>query len=157
MSLKFLFRMSVVLKVNTFYIFTAQLCNQCILGSDVCRLEMFSFMFTRWCSRYCFYLPTGLFPVQRNFWCLHQDHTTGELVFSSCWKSHSVKKMIISCFFCVYVACFLARNFLFFYILTQELMQEGLARLWRGTNAGLALAVPMVCSFVYICGIRLLG
>jgi solute carrier family 25 protein 39/40 len=49
LSLKFLFCMSVVLKVNTFYIFTTQLCNQYGFGSDVCRLEMFSFMCTRWC------------------------------------------------------------------------------------------------------------
>jgi len=57
----------------------------------------------------------------------------------------------------LYVACFLARSLLFLYILTQELMQEGLGRLWRGTNAGLALAVPMVCSFAYIYGILLFG
>lgn len=32
--------------------------------------------------------------------------------------------------------------------LTGSILQEGISRLWRGTNAGLALAVPTVSSFL---------
>lgn len=43
-----------------------------------------------------------------------------------------------------------SQSYFSLYSLTQELIQEGMARLWRGTNAGLALAVPMVCSPIYM-------
>lgn len=37
--------------------------------------------------------------------------------------------------------------FKLFVTLTGVFSQEGISRLWRGTNAGLALAVPTVCAY----------
>lgn len=51
----------------------------------------------------------------------------------------------------LFILFFLLELVLFLSLFTNaKVIQEGMARLWRGTNAGLALAVPMVCSPIYI-------
>ena len=54
--------------------------------------------------------------------------------------------MFLSCLSSEFSSCSLD-CFKVFLTLAGVFSQEGISKLWRGTNAGLALAVPTVCAY----------
>lgn len=115
--------------------------------SDVCRFKMFSIMYTGRNPGYSINLPSRVFSVQRNTWCPLQNCTTGCAYAYAYHVSSCSSKLVLESEFQTF-GCWVKMPIC--YILTDQgvILQEGFARLWRGTNAGLALAVPTVGSYV---------
>lgn len=105
------------------------------VSSDVRRFKMFTDLYTCWNSGHSFNMSSWLFPVQRHPWCILQDYSAGwlfqflfmVLLVDVCMSSQSSSHILLD---------------------VREFFQEGYMRLWRGTNAGLALAVPTVHSLL---------